>query len=653
MSQSIKSFLRRFSEKPSGTKAEETKSSPPKAAVQETPIALVTNLVPSVFRDPETYTGDKLIVQITTGPDNHGLVNVTLHLTLFHSESLGSDATVHETDTSKVSKLAFNPEIIGKDASKNTFYVTASAEIFDNVHAIAINSLSHDLEFESVVIKRERDGEFSQGWYFPTTLPTDKNVPKRIIELREDDFKGWRTKYTAVFKMEGMPVGAAVKKSTLFKDEAYNDTKNVDFTANNLKGMVNRGVAHLLTYGTDKFTSLQNMEETLYSVEPKPDIANTWREDSVFATQLVSGVHPVMIRALPRTTTFPLSILPDLTIAQLSQVKYLQGRDIMQEIQAGHFIYLDYRPYLGKFVTSRNEIAAASPKDQKRNGYLAAPVALIYHNTQESQLYPIAIRFLRHHFTSLMNTNAIGRELLIGAIMTAMSTGDAFFDVMKHMYAQWDFMKCDPVSDLEERGFTGDSEAGSSLDGPGQYPWAEDARDLYKVIQSYAADYINLYYETDESVTKDYELQRWIQETAVLHIVLSNLVWTCTAQHACMNFSQYMYSAYPPNRPPKSLSPPLKSYSEVVDEARLKPALGVALLLNLSFYEPNEVYIGQRMHNLHGPSETEEAAVFEKFGDQVREYGNRVEHRNKTLNGRVKVPYIWLAPEKVTNNIGI
>ncbi|KAJ3061894.1 hypothetical protein HDU99_005406 [Rhizoclosmatium hyalinum] len=294
-----------------------------------------------------------------------------------------------------------------------------------------------------------------------------------------------------------------------------------------------------------------------------------------------------------------------------------------------------------------------------------------------STTHPV-YKFLRHHFTSLMNTNAIGRELLIGAIMTAMSTGDAFFDVMKHMYAQWDFMKCDPVSDLEERGFTGDAEAGSSLDGPGQYPWAEDARDLYKVIQSYTADYINLYYETDESVTTDYELQRWIQETvefnkgntsipkaiptkAVLHIVLSNLVWTCTAQHACMNFSQYMYSAYPPNRPPKSLSPPLKSYSEVVDEARLvdtlpavsEAALGVALLLNLSFYEPNEVYIGQRMHNLHGPSETEEAAVFEKFGDQVREYGNRVEHRNKTLDGRVKVPYIWLAPEKVTNNIGI
>ncbi|ORY31563.1 Lipoxygenase [Rhizoclosmatium globosum] len=661
------------------------------------------------------FSGDKLIIEITTGPDNHGLVDLSLELTLFHTETRDPSAKVFESATSKASVLAYNPIFTkSTNSTKNVFHVTASDKIHDNVHAIALNnSNTKEWLFETIVIKRERDGEFSKGWYFPiyswivagprrlffygASLPHDKNLPPKIRELREEDVKYWQKRYVPTFKMEGLPIGLTAVTAELVSDEKFSDLKQGDFEYHAKKGLAARGIVNLLTLGRELFTSFANVEQLLYIMEKKPAIADTWRNDHVFAAQVLSGVNPVQIRAVTRDAAFPFKFLPAATKEALAKVPYLAGKDIAQEIKAGHFSYVDFTTFLGPFVEKINSDCAALGEDEskhKYDGYMAAPTALFWHDTASGQILPVAIRVvpegdtfyppaedeindsvlnqwllakmwfglgdtnvhqLSTHLlrtTSTMAINAAARERLIYTIMKIFSIGEAAFDFIKHAYTQWDFYSSSPVKDLEKRGFSGKVEGGSSLETPGQYPWAEDARDLYSVIQKYVGDYINVYYESDASVAADPELQNWIKEAAefnggtraVLQEVVSILIWTTTARKPA-SFALLIHSHRPRKKSRKVL---MESLPSIAEAARVS-----GIVATLSSYEPDEVFIGQRGYDLHGPSQEKEEKAFEAFGESLKAYKKRVEERNKTLKGRIENPYLWLSPDKITNSIAI
>lgn len=48
-----------------------------------------------------------------------------------------------------------------------------------------------------------------------------------------------------------------------------------------------------------------------------------------------------------------------------------------------------------------------------------------------------------------------------------------------------------------------------------EYPWAEDGLDLWSAMHQYFANYVQLYYRSDEDVLQDSELQSWWQELQV------------------------------------------------------------------------------------------------------------------------------------------
>ncbi|KAI9342906.1 lipoxygenase [Obelidium mucronatum] len=722
---------------------------------------------------PGTASGENkesLTVEITTSPDNHGIVDLNMDLTIFHSETGGSRGAIIETTTTRLHKLAYNPTIIPvSKATVYTFHVTASETIQDHVYAIALNNAhTKEWQFESIVIKRSRDGEKAEGWYFPVlswivsgprrlffhgvATPHDSSLPAKIRELRSEDVLYWREKYTPGFKLDGLPVGLTAEVAKLVHDEKFSDIKQGDFDYHAKKGLAARGIVNLLSLGNQVFTSFAHVEKMLYIMEKKPAIAERWTQDAAFAAQVLSGVNPVQIRAVPRSGSFPLACLPTTTIEQISKVHYLEGKNVLEELKLGRFSYSDSEPLLGPFVDRINGDCAGIGEDEskhKYNGYMAAPSALFWHDAENGRFLPIAIRvvkdgdtfyppaveeiresvlnqwtlakmwyglgdtnihqlsthllrthlvietfdlamvrqlsphhpvfkILKHHFRSTMAINAAARERLIYVVMKIFSMGEASFDFLRHAYKLWNFMDSSPVKDLEKRGFSGIEEGGSSLDSPGQYPWAEDARDLYSVIQQYVKEYISIYYDSDASVASDPELQSWIKEANEfnggdkgvpkeiktrdsLQEILCILIWTTTAQHSSVNFSQYTYTSYAPNRPSKSHRPPLKSSKDEVDEKRVIESLPYiaeaarvsGIVATLSSYEPNEVYIGSRAYDLHGPSQKKEKAAFALFSANLKQYESRVNDRNSTLKGRKENPYIWLSPSKITNSIAI
>ncbi|KAI3675875.1 hypothetical protein L1987_85471 [Smallanthus sonchifolius] len=99
--------------------------------------------------------------------------------------------------------------------------------------------------------------------------------------------------------------------------------------------------------------------------------------------------------------------------------------------------------------------------------------------------------------------------------------------------------------------------------------YANDGLLIWYAIQELVHTYVNHYYPDENSVISDIELQSWYSEAInvghadlreanwwpklstpeKLTEILTNLIWTASAQHAALNFRQYHYGGYVPNRP--------------------------------------------------------------------------------------------------------
>ncbi|KAL6191591.1 hypothetical protein ACLB2K_037981 [Fragaria x ananassa] len=101
------------------------------------------------------------------------------------------------------------------------------------------------------------------------------------------------------------------------------------------------------------------------------------------------------------------------------------------------------------------------------------------------------------------------------------------------------------------------------------YPYAVDGLNIWSTIKTWVTDYCSIYYKTDDMVQQDTELLSWCKElleqghgdkknepwwpkmqTRVEVIETCTIViWTASALHAAVNFGQYPFVGYLPNRP--------------------------------------------------------------------------------------------------------
>lgn len=107
----------------------------------------------------------------------------------------------------------------------------------------------------------------------------------------------------------------------------------------------------------------------------------------------------------------------------------------------------------------------------------------------------------------------------------------------------------------------------------------EDALVLWEAISSFIREIMGVYYHSDNDVVEDKELQAWIKDThdngfpsGEGHVdhqfpqklgslddlikVLTCVVFTCSCQHAAVNFGQLEAYAFIPNAPPTMQLPP-------------------------------------------------------------------------------------------------
>ncbi|TKW22386.1 hypothetical protein SEVIR_4G225100v4 [Setaria viridis] len=193
-------------------------------------------------------------------------------------------------------------------------------------------------------------------------------------------------------------------------------------------------------------------------------------------------------------------------------------------------------------------------------------------NRQLSQMHPV-YRLLHPHFRFTMEINAQARASLIsadGIIESTFSPGKYCMLLSSAVYDTfWRFDKEALPADLIRRGmaFRGaDGELELTIK---DYPYANDGLLVWDAIKEWVSAYVNHYYATASDIAGDVELQAfWTEVRTKGHAdkrdepwwpvldgheslvqVLSTIIWVASGHHAAVNFPQYPYAGYFPNRP--------------------------------------------------------------------------------------------------------
>lgn len=213
------------------------------------------------------------------------------------------------------------------------------------------------------------------------------------------------------------------------------------------------------------------------------------------------------------------------------------------------------------------------------------------------------------------------------------------------------------------------------------YPYRDDAMLIWDAIHQWVENYISVYYQSDQDVVSDSELQRWfesliaddggrmtgfgesntsgeldIHSRAYLIDVVTLIIFTSSVQHAAVNFAQATYMSYSPNMPwagyqpaPKretgatrddyfNLIPPLEQAEAQMNTAH---TLGSIYYTQLGQYQAKNQPIYFTDKDVHQPLQV--------FQNRLKEIETIILDRNAVR----PTVYSFLLPSKIPQSINI
>ncbi|KAF5189929.1 Lipoxygenase 6 protein [Thalictrum thalictroides] len=216
------------------------------------------------------------------------------------------------------------------------------------------------------------------------------------------------------------------------------------------------------------------------------------------------------------------------------------------------------------------------------------------------------------------------------------------------------------------------------------YPYAADGLLVWSAIKEWVESYVAHFYTEPNSVSSDVELQAWwseiknkghydkqnepwwpkLQTKEDLSGIVTTMVWVASGQHAAINFGQYPFGGYVPNRPtlmrkliPQEHEPAYEDFLMNPQNAflsslptQLQATKVMAVQDSLSTHSADEEYLGQ-LHQFHHRwiNDNEILRLFSEFSSKLEEIDEIINARNKdhSLKNRTGAgvpPYELLLP---------
>ncbi|MCO5606735.1 hypothetical protein L7F22_060925 [Adiantum nelumboides] len=348
---------------------------------------------------------------------------------------------------------------------------------------------------------------------------------------------------------------------------------------------------------------------------------------------------------------------------------------------------------LAKAHVSMNEIGHHQLVSHWLKTHASIEPFIIATNRHLSAMHPINV-FLVPHFKNTMNINAIARKILInaytgqfligGIIERAFSPGKYSMELSSVAYRSWRFNEQGLPADLLNRGMAiKDPSAKYGLRLVVEdYPFAVDGLDIWWAISKWVKEYVEIIYKDAETVRRDVELQRWwkevtevghgdaakegwvdMKEVSELEEVLTIIIWLASAHHAAVNFGQYTYAGFMPNKPTmgrllipeegdeeheQMLSNPELFYLRSVS-TRTQSVIVMAILEILSTHATDEEYLGQRTETPYWSTDEKVLDASKRFAASLSEVEASVSARNQDASllnrrGAANIPYTLLSP---------
>nr|AHK60922.1 allene oxide synthase/8R-lipoxygenase fusion protein a [Capnella imbricata] len=283
-------------------------------------------------------------------------------------------------------------------------------------------------------------------------------------------------------------------------------------------------------------------------------------------------------------------------------------------------------------------------------------------------------KLLQPHIYGVLAIDTIGRKELIGSggiVDQSLSLGGGgHVEFMQDCFKEVNLQDYHLPNSLKRRGVDDSSKL------PGYY-YRDDGLALWGAIRTLVADIIGIYYENDEDVKRDSEIQSWIydvhkngwrvnpghkdhgvpasfESAEQLIEVLTSLIFTFSCQHAAVNFSQKDHYGFTPNAPAILRKPPPKKKGESTLESILatlpskaQAAKAIATVYILTKFSEDERYLGN--YSATAWEDKDALDAINRFQNNLEDISKKIKERNENL----ELPYIYLLPERIPNGTAI
>jgi arachidonate 15-lipoxygenase len=194
------------------------------------------------------------------------------------------------------------------------------------------------------------------------------------------------------------------------------------------------------------------------------------------------------------------------------------------------------------------------------------------------------------------------------------------------------------------------------------YPYAEEGRQVWDLIQAFVRSYLDLYYFDDKMVQKDEEIQAWARlmvsnegmrikgfpsqfETIdELAQTIGQIIFITTAHHSTVHYPQYLFSGFTPSMPFAAYAPAPTNLEENIDLLKVLPLRQPAMKQAFTFYVTNF-----KLESLGQDNNFEE-----KVQPVIRQYQQKLAALTNQLNeasiSRL-YPYVYLNPQYIPNSV--